>query len=186
MSFCTKCGTQVDVDAKFCPSCGAAIVTGDPVESGAAVPPFSTPETAAPTPNQVNTPLGNIDFSFDSKTAGTADPQDVAANKGMAIVSYIIFFIPLIVGAHKTSPFVRFHVNQGTALFIVAVIYCVALAIISYIIYFILPLMIWPLFSLVFFILDLAPLALMIIGIINAANGTLKQLPIIGGLNIIK
>jgi uncharacterized membrane protein len=130
--------------------------------------------------------LGNIDFSFNAPTAGVADPQDVAANKGMAILSYILFFVPLIAGAHKTSPFVRFHANQGTVLFIAALIYSVALAIILSVLLFIIP---WPLlsvYSLVSNLLHLVPLALMIIGVINAANGTLKQLPVIGGLSIIK
>jgi uncharacterized membrane protein len=130
--------------------------------------------------------LGNIDFSFNAPTAGVADPQDVAANKGMAILSYILFFVPLIAGAHKTSPFVRFHVNQGTALFIVNLIYSVALTIILSALAFAIPWQLWSVYSLVSNLLRLVPFALVILGIINAANGTLKQLPVIGGLNIIK
>ena len=42
--------------------------------------------------------------------------NDAEQNKMMAILSYIIFFIPLITGDHKKSPFVKFHVNQGTLL----------------------------------------------------------------------
>ena len=42
-----------------------------------------------------------------------ADPNDAEQNKGMAIVAYILFFVPLITGDHLKSPFVQFHTNQG-------------------------------------------------------------------------
>lgn len=38
-------------------------------------------------------------------------------NTGMAIVAYIIFFIPLLTEA-KNDPFVKYHVKQGLVLFI--------------------------------------------------------------------
>ncbi|MDR3053702.1 MAG: hypothetical protein LBU48_07575, partial [Coriobacteriales bacterium] len=126
------------------------------------------------------------DFSFNAPTAGVADPQDVAANKGMAILSYILFFVPLLTGAHKTSPFVRFHVNQGTVLFVASLVYSIALNVIRTTISFVIPWQIWSIFNLVFSLLGLVPLVLLIFGVINAANGTLKQLPVIGGLSIIK
>ena len=48
----------------------------------------------------------------------TADPQDVQANKVMAILAYfgILVLIPLF--AAKESPFARFHANQGLILLI--------------------------------------------------------------------
>lgn len=43
----------------------------------------------------------------------TADPQDVQANKVMAILAYfgLLVFVPLF--AAKESRFARFHTNQG-------------------------------------------------------------------------
>lgn len=42
-------------------------------------------------------------------------------NIGMAIVAYIIFFIPLLTEAKK-DPFVKYHVKQGLVLFIAWII----------------------------------------------------------------
>ena len=46
----------------------------------------------------------------------TADPQDVQANKVMAILAYfgLLVFVPLF--AAKESRFARFHTNQGLIL----------------------------------------------------------------------
>jgi len=88
-------------------------------------------------------------------------------NIGMAIVAYIIFFIPLLTDAKK-DPFVKYHVKQGLVLFIGWVL----VGILSYI----LP---WQLVIISQF-LDLGLFILMIIGIVNAAKGEQKPLPVIG------
>lgn len=99
--------------------------------------------------------------------------DDVESNKVMAILAYIIFFIPLI--AAKDSKFAVYHANQGLVLFLTAV----AVNVIGSII----PIIGW------FFILTLGNLAVLILavlGIINAAKGLMKPLPLIGGISIIK
>ncbi len=99
--------------------------------------------------------------------------DDVDSNKVMAILAYIIFFIPLI--AARDSKFAAYHANQGLVLFLTAV----AVNVIESII----PIIGW------FFILtfgNLAVLILAILGIINAAKGLMKPLPLIGGISIIK
>ncbi len=113
-----------------------------------------------------------------------SDPRDVQDNKGMAIIAYILFFVPLIAGTHKTSPYVKYHTNQGTALFITALAYGLADGIITAVVGWI-PLVGW-LITLVLSLAGLVFLVLLIMGIINAANGEEKPLPIIGGLQIIK
>jgi len=108
----------------------------------------------------------------------------------MAILAYIIFFIPLIAGTHKTSPYVKFHTNQGTVLFIA----CVAFSIAYSILYAILSAILlgafawglWAIISTIFGLLWLLPLVMVILGIINAATGKVKPLPIIGKFTIIK
>lgn len=88
-------------------------------------------------------------------------------NTGMAVVAYIIFFIPLLTDA-KNDPFVKYHVKQGVVLFIGYIIEMFIGAI---------PGMGWvisPLLGLFLFVL-------FIIGIINAVNGKEKPLPVIGG-----
>jgi uncharacterized membrane protein len=115
---------------------------------------------------------------------------DAAANKTMAILSYIIFFIPLITGDHKKSPFVKFHVNQGTVLAIAAVAWGIAenivLAILRALLWNGYTWGIYGVFSTILNILWLAPTILCIYGIYNAATGKQKELPVIGKFRIIK
>lgn len=92
----------------------------------------------------------------------------------MAIIAYIIFFVPLLVG--NRSQFVTYHTNQGTVLFIFAVALQIVLSFFLFI----------PLLGLLFQIVRLLPLVLLIIGIMNASKGEMKPLPIIGGFTIIK
>lgn len=102
-----------------------------------------------------------------------ADPADVEQNKIMGILAYIIFFIPLL--AARESKFAMYHANQGLVLFLAGI----AVSILGSII----PILGW------FVILPLGMLAitvLAILGIVNAAKGQIKPLPIIGGISIIK
>ena len=81
-------------------------------------------------------------------------------NTAMAIIAYIIFFIPLLT-EDKKDPFVLFHVKQGIVLLIFSIIA-------SFI-----PIIGW-------FIGFPITMILFIIGILNASKGEEKELPIIG------
>lgn len=105
--------------------------------------------------------------------APQAEQGDAEKNKGVAILAYIIFFIPLL--AAKESKFAMYHANQGLVLFLAAV----ALNIVGGMIPFIGWFLILPIGNLLI-------LVLAIIGIMNAAKGLMKPLPIIGGINILK
>lgn len=101
-------------------------------------------------------------------------PAGGEKNTGMAIVAYILFFIPLLTGAHK-DPFVKYHVKQGLVLF--------CLAIILWIISAAIPWYWWWQFSLIFWIirlLELGILVLAILGIVNASQGKEEPLPLVG------
>jgi len=91
-------------------------------------------------------------------------------NTGMAIVAYILFFIPLLTDAKK-DPFVKFHVKQGLIIFIGWFV----IGIIDYILSFI-PFIGWMIARL----LNVLLFILMVIGIMNAAKGEQKPLPVIG------
>ncbi len=99
--------------------------------------------------------------------------KDVEENKIYGILAYfnILFIVPLL--AAPKSPFAKFHANQGCILFIAwAAVFAVSM----------IPILGW-------FILpfgSIAVLILAIIGIINAANGKMVKLPIIGDFEIIK
>ena len=87
-------------------------------------------------------------------------------NTGMAIIAYILFFIPLLT-EFRSDPFVKYHVKQGLVLFLASIVSGVLASIP------LLGLVIAPLMSIAF-------LVLFAIGIINAANGEQKPLPLIG------
>ena len=87
-------------------------------------------------------------------------------NTGVAILAYIIFFLPLLTEA-KNDPFVKFHVKQGLVVFLLA---CVV-QVIGFVIFF---------GGMLISVLYLGVLVLAIIGIMNAANGEQKELPIVG------
>ena len=138
-----------------------------------------------------------------------ASPEDAEQNKGMAIIAYLLFFVPLITGDYKKSPFVKFHTNQGTLLAIVSI----GLWIVWLIIRAILQAIIRGMFSggsisyssarrilgayealanlarvanvvtTIYLILILLLLAL---GIFHAVTGKMKRLPLIGKRTIIK
>ena len=65
----------------------------------------------------------------------------------------------------------KFHVKQGIILIIFGVIWAVVMNILGMILFFL-----WPIVS----ILNLVPLVLTIIGIINALNRKENELPVIG------
>jgi uncharacterized membrane protein len=85
----------------------------------------------------------------------------------MAVVAYILFFVPLLTDAKK-DPFVKYHVKQGLVLFIAWVVVCVIDWILSYHLWFIST------------ILSLGLLVLLILGIKNALDGKQEPLPLIG------
>lgn len=102
--------------------------------------------------------------------------SDVEKNKALAIVGYIIpilFFVPLVTDA-KNSPYAKFHANQQLNLLISWVVVEIIGGII--------PVLGW------FIILPLGTiflLIIMIMGIINAAKGEMKPLPLIGGVKLL-
>ncbi|CAK7001264.1 MAG: hypothetical protein ENTB_00039 [Enterocloster aldenensis] len=163
MAFCGKCGTKFEDGTKFCPACGA--------------PAFSdiqqVPQQTAPTYTPPVVP----------GAPGQADIKDAQDNKAMAVLAYIIFLIPLF--AAKESKFARYHTNQGLVLFIASVALSIVYSILTTILYAIswrLGLAVGGILWLVF----LLPTILAVIGIINAANGRAKELPIIGGIKLLK
>jgi len=111
--------------------------------------------------------------------APQGNQSDAEKNKIFAIVGYIIpilFFIPLLNEESKKSPFAKFHANQQLNF----LLFTVGGYIISTI------LMVVFIGILLWFIVMIASLVFMIMGIINAANGSMKPLPLIGGFSLIK
>ena len=115
------------------------------------------------------------------------DQQDVNQNRAMGILAYIgpLVFVPMF--AAKNSPFARFHANQGLILFILEVAAYVVFAIAAILAKI-------PVLGLILAVLlYLAGVAVLvvsgvfaIIGLVAAARGLKKELPIIGKIKILK
>ena len=148
MAICVKCGKEVADSVKFCTSCGAAM-EGKSVKSAIL-------ETQA--------------------EELQADPADAEQHKGMAVLAYILFFIPLLTGDYNKSPFVKYHTNQGLVLFL----FSMGGSIISSI------LMVIIIGFVLIFVVGIASLVFFIIGIMNVMNGRMKPLPLIGKFTILQ
>ena len=100
----------------------------------------------------------------------------------MGVLAYlgILFLVPYL--AAKESPFARFHANQGCVLFIVWIAFYIVMVIIGAI----LPWSLSIIVSLLYLVGGVGILILMILGIMNAVKGEMKELPIIGKYTILK
>jgi len=90
------------------------------------------------------------------------DPEDIEKNKDMAAIGYVWILSLAVWVAKRQSPFVRFHVRQGLALFLLSILFSM------------IPLIGRPLVFLT--------VVGMIIGFIHAGRGEAKSVPIIGEL----
>lgn len=156
--FCTKCGAEVSAEAKFCPNCGASTEAPEEYLADKVAALNDTPDTTA-------------DY----------DREDINKNRAMAILAYIgpLVFIPMF--AAKNSKFARFHVNQGFLLFLV----WASLSVLSTffnLIY--LPRILDVLIQLTIWLVSIPATIINVIGIVNAARGKAKELPVIGKIRI--
>lgn len=99
-------------------------------------------------------------------------PEDIEKNKGVAVVAYILFFIPLLTA--KDSKFAMYHANQGLILLICAI----GINVIGNVIPFLGWLIILPLGNLAVFVL-------LVVGMVRTSGGQAKPLPFIGNYNIL-
>ena len=126
-------------------------------------------------------------FNAATNTADTTsefDPNDINQNKIMAILAYFGILVVIPIFAAKESKFARFHANQGLVLFIASVAYKIMLEIIKSIIVSISTglLIITTILGLTYLVF----IVLGIMGIVNAATGKAKELPIIGKFSLLK
>ena len=173
MAFCGKCGTQVNEGVKFCPGCGNAME---------AEPQAQAQQTQQTQQNDFSAKFANLNNTAD--TTAEYDPADITNNKAMGILAYFgpLCFIPMF--AAKGSRFARFHANQGLVLMLASIAWSIVYSIINWIILAIS----WRLYfiSSIIGLVSLVFLVLCVIGIINAANGKAKELPIIGKFKLLK
>jgi uncharacterized membrane protein len=184
MAFCPNCGTKLEDGKRFCTNCGTQIEA----PAAPAAPSFDDgPVQAAPAPEyeaqaapqQQPAPAPAPAEDLGSKvaqlnetpdTTSSFDTDDVNNNKGMSILAYLGILVLIPIFARKDSPFARYHSNQGLILLICWVIVAILRRI-------------WWLLGTVG---GLIGFILMIIGIVNAANGRAKELPLVGKFRLLK
>ena len=169
MTFCKNCGQQIADGVQFCANCGT------PVDVQPQQAQYQTEQVA---PEQVE----------------VASVDDVAANKGIAWLAYMgpLFLIPMF--ARKFSKYCQFHVKQGVTLCAAAIAYGITINILLLIIGLIFPggsflgyhyhSGVYNFFNLIFNLGYIFFTVMSVIGIINAATGKEKKLPIFGSITI--
>ncbi|MCE0522078.1 MAG: DUF4339 domain-containing protein [Methylacidiphilales bacterium] len=112
------------------------------------------------------------------------DAEDAEKNKIYGILAYLWILCLVPIFAAKDSPFAKYHANQGLVLFLVEIVLSISVFIVNIVVLTIMPAMgfIGSILSLI----QLGPLILLIIGIINAAAGKCVPLPVIGGIKLLK
>lgn len=189
MKKCVNCGADLIDDATFCNHCGAPQPgqnAGGNNGNGA-----NTGNGAGFQQNGSWNAQGNGQPNGGWNTQGNGQPnwgkQQKASydsyvggrysgpNGGMAIVSYItwIGFLVALLAGDQQDPYVRFHENQALVLNIFSLIGGILGTMLMFIPF------IGAIISIFFFIL-------LIMGIINAAQGDFKELPVIGSIRILK
>ena len=192
MAFCGSCGTQVEDGGRFCPTCGKEIAVAPTQQPAPAYQPIAQPtptyQPPAPVQPEQNYQPPVQEQAYEQPPTGKAPVSDEEEYKTITILTYILFFIPLITGDHKKSPFVKYHLNQSTVLFGLALAYSIVSTILRAVIkvnrvVFYVPVYATPgWLTAILMIGNLAILALCILGIYHAATGKKQPLPVIGNL----
>lgn len=172
MPFCRQCGMELKEGVRFCPGCGT------PVEE----PARTAQQNSADRENSFESSFAAAFNTAD--TTAQYDPADVEKNKAMGVLAYLSWLVLIPIFAAKDSRFARFHANQGLVLLIASAVFGVVRGVLSAILlaisehlYFV---------TVILSLLGLVFLALTIIGIVNAATGKAKELPVIGQIRILK
>ncbi len=190
MAFCLNCGQPIDDDAAFCGACGANQATGAVAQADFPQADFPQEDAPAETqPNPFNEFLQKVQawfarFNDTPDYTQQYDPADAQGGKVMAILAYISWLVLIPLFVEKKSRFARFHTNQGLILFALSTAYGIATGVFCGLLG-LLSGVLSALFGWLFGIAGLVFLAYMVLGIVNAATGKAKELPIIGKYQIL-
>ena len=200
--FCTSCGSKIEeynAPAAESALTGAATAGAAAGAAAGAPAPGETPAPpeaqapASPVYQQAPDPVYQAapDPSY-QQTSGQADagapgyaeaPADADAgeNKGMSVLSYIGILVLIPLFFRKDSSFARFHINQGLVLMFIEL----ASSLLKKVSAAFFPAGVRSLVSFVCFVVTLGCIVLSVMGLIAAAQGKRKTLPLIGGIKLI-
>ena len=141
----------------YCSKCGTQLLDGQNV-----CPNCGEPVGGSGAPN-VDPVQGTVQ----------AGDDDVKNNKVYAILAYLGILVLIPIFAAPNSQFAKFHANQGLILFIGAIVASFVGMI---------PFVGW----IASLVCSIAIFVFAIMGIINAAKGEMVEVPIIGGIQLLK
>lgn len=124
--------------------------------------------------NIIDTPDHTSEFDYD-------DVQNT--NVVMTALTYILFFIPYIFAPN--SKYAKFHANQSLVYLITGTVLNVVKNILGNILCLV-PFIGGTVANIVYILVYAINIALFVFGIVHALNKQAKELPIIGGFNILK
>jgi uncharacterized membrane protein len=135
--------------------------------------------SATDSPSPPNGGIPAIGATPPPVSATAVDAADIAKNKAFAVLAYIglLFLVPLL--AAPESRFARYHTNQGIVLFLAAIIANAGVVVLMFLPF------VGCLATPLTFVTVIGPLVLMVMGIVNAASGVCKPLPLIGQYQIL-
>ena len=189
MAFCSRCGQEILEDAVFCPGCGAEVGSHFSNNQDSERKAYTSYTHEEKNKSEMFDDIGEKAQEFGKKAADAFNEindtpdysesysaDDIANNKALAILSYfnLLVLIPIFVG--KNSRFATFHANQGLILAIAQLALWIVNIFLGWI----------GLIRLAKNLLSLVIAVFAIIGIVNAAQGKAKELPLIGGINFLK
>lgn len=157
---CKHCGNEIG-ENMVCPYCGA---TQEPEQQN----PYTNADSST-SPNPVSSEQVN-----QAEETQEISQEEISSGKVMAVLSYLgcLMLIPLFAG--RKNKFSKFHLNQGLALFVTNVLLSVIVNCIP------------KIGSILAIFVSIIMLIFEIIGIVNAATGKVKELPLIGKIKIVK
>lgn len=188
MAFCPNCGAQTNEGASFCPSCGRQIGGNQQQQESARQTDQQQGYQQPQNDQQAYQQQGYQQQGYQQQNyaytanpeAGYADPEDIARNKGMAVLAYLGLLVLIPIFAAKDSRYARFHCNQGLVLLICGIVIGAAAFILGLIPY------VGIVLAVVLNLCNVAVFVFEILGIINAATGKMRELPLIGRFVILK
>lgn len=160
MAFCSNCGAPLKDDEKFCSACGT------PVEAATKEQPKADDSI------DISEKVSAVLNSGEDRTAQFA-ADDINANKVFAVLAYFSWLVLIPIFAAPNSKFARFHANQGLI---------IAIAELCLWVIGLIPVLGW----IVKWLGGIILVIFSILGIIAAAKGEAKTLPLIGKFVILK
>lgn len=196
MSFCSKCGAELADGSAFCSMCGAPQPMPQQEYQQAqqqyqkaqqdyqqaqqqyqkAQQEYQQAQRQYQQGQQYQQTTSFESFFNTPDHTAEIHPDDIRQNKAMGVFAYLGLLVLIPIFAAPQSRFARFHANQGLLLDILSILLTIMAVAFSAAL---------PLLGVLFTLLDLPVFALMILGIVNAATGRAKELPIIGKTRIL-